>query len=72
MDRIDSGLAAGLEPGVDAEASPACMVYCSAQAIAFGDLDDEDGQVAQLVRTSKTAQSQEVLGTEPSLYYVVA
>ena len=43
------GLAQGMTPGVDPEATPACVNSCIAQALAFGDLDDPESDVAQLL-----------------------
>ena len=35
-ERIDAGLARGLQPGVDREATPACVINCMAKARYFG------------------------------------
>ena len=40
--RVDRGLALGLEPGVDADATPACCVVCPTGARVFGDLNDPE------------------------------
>ncbi len=69
-ERIDEGLARGLRPGVDPEASPVCMNSCSAHAIYFGNLDDEDDVVSRLIRGNKTSRLQEELGTGPSVYFI--
>ncbi len=71
MDRIDAGIARGRKPGVDADASPVCMISCSAGAIAFGDMEDPGDAAARLVRERKTARLQEELGTGPSVYYLL-
>jgi phenylacetyl-CoA:acceptor oxidoreductase subunit 1 len=71
LPRVDDGLAQGLRPGLDAEATPACVVACSANALHFGDLDDPDSEVSWLIRENGTARLQEELGTDPSVYYVV-
>jgi phenylacetyl-CoA:acceptor oxidoreductase subunit 1 len=70
-DRIDAGLALGLRPGVDPEASPVCMNSCSAHAICFGDMDDEGDPVSVLVKGNKTSRLQQELGTEPSVYFII-
>ena len=46
----------GLTPGVDPEATPACVNACIAEALAFGDLDDPDSNVSSCwPRTSISA-----------------
>jgi phenylacetyl-CoA:acceptor oxidoreductase 27-kDa subunit len=69
--RVDEGLARGLRPGRDPEATPFCVTTCSAGALHFGDMDDEQSEVAVLVRENKTAVLQQELGTGPSVYYLV-
>ncbi|MCL4475988.1 MAG: 4Fe-4S dicluster domain-containing protein [Nitrospirae bacterium] len=71
LPRVDAGLAKGLEPGLDLEASPMCVVSCTAGALHFGDLDDPDSMVSQMLRENKTACLQEDLGTYPSVYYIL-
>lgn len=71
-DRIDAGIGRGLKPGVDADASPVCMISCSAGAIAFGDLEDPDAKVARLIAENKTARLEEELETGPSIYFITA
>lgn len=68
--RIDRGLRKNLKPGMDAEATPACVVNCPAQARYFGDLNDPDSQVAQLIRKRAGYQLQKHSGAEPSVYYL--
>lgn len=70
VDRIDEGLARGLRPGVDAEASPACAVACIAGALTFGDLDDPDAEVTRLLATTRHFRMHEPLGTGPGMYYL--
>ena len=69
-DRVDSGLAAGLSPGVDMLATPACAASCIASAIHFGDFADEDSNVSRLVQENKSFQMHEALGTEPQIRYL--
>jgi phenylacetyl-CoA:acceptor oxidoreductase subunit 1 len=71
MSRIDEGLKRGLQPGIDAEASPVCVITCSAKALYFGDLDDPGSVVSDLIRNNKTARLQEELGTDPSVYLIL-
>jgi len=68
--RIDAGLAKGLTPGVDFEATPACVNICPVGARTFGDLHDPESPVAQLVANTPTLRLREELGTEPSVYYI--
>ena len=69
-DRVDSGLAAGLTPGHDPDATPACSAACIASAITFGDYNDPDSNVSQLVRDNPTFQMHEELGTDPQIKYL--
>ena len=69
-DRIDEAGSRGLTPGVDRDATPACVGSCIAGARFFGDLDDEDSLVCQLIRARGGKPLQEELGTEPSVYYL--
>jgi phenylacetyl-CoA:acceptor oxidoreductase subunit 1 len=71
-DRVDFGLANGLTPGRDAEATPACVNACIADALQFGDLDDPDSNVSRLLREQNHSRMHEELGTEPGFYYVHA
>ena len=71
-DRIDAGLAAGKVPGSDAEATPACVGSCIAGALTFGDLDDPDSPVSQLLATHRHFRMHEELGTGPGFHYLYA
>ena len=70
MERIDYGLANGLKPGVDREATPACVNTCQARALTFGDVDDPNSDVSILIRERNGFQLQAEYGTDPSVYYV--
>jgi len=70
VDRIDAGLAAGLVPGVDESATPACVASCIAGALHFGDLDDADSNVSTLMRDNQNFRMHEGLGTGPNIYYL--
>jgi phenylacetyl-CoA:acceptor oxidoreductase subunit 1 len=70
MERIDAGLAKGLKPGVDREATPACVNTCPARALTFGDLDDPDSEVSRLIRQRKGFQLHPEYGTDPSIYFI--
>jgi phenylacetyl-CoA:acceptor oxidoreductase subunit 1 len=71
LPRVQAGLGQGLTPGLDPEASPSCTISCSAKALHFGDLDDPDSVVSQLIQENSTVRLQEELGTDPSVYYIV-
>jgi Fe-S-cluster-containing dehydrogenase component len=68
--RIDKGLEMGLEPGVDMDATPACVNICPVGARVFGDLKDPESNISQVLETSSTIRLREELGTEPSVYYI--
>jgi len=50
--------------------TPKCIEVCPAGARFFGDLDDPNSEVSQLLQTKPTMRLREELGTEPSVYYV--
>ena len=72
FNRIDRGLSLGLTPGVDAEATPACVNACPMGARAFGDLNDPQSNVSQLLANSPSYRLREDLGTAPHVYYLPA
>ena len=69
-DRIDSGLAAGLVPGLDEAATPACVASCISGALQMGDLDDPESNVSQLLREHAHSRMHEDLGNGPGIYYL--
>jgi Fe-S-cluster-containing dehydrogenase component len=68
--RIDRGLAQGLIPGVDREATPACVVACPVGARLFGNLNDPDSPVSRALAHSPSTRLREDLGTHPRVYYL--
>jgi phenylacetyl-CoA:acceptor oxidoreductase subunit 1 len=70
LERIDAGLAKGLKPGVDRDATPACVNTCQARAMTFGDIDDPDSEVSKLIKERGGVQLHAEYGTNPSIYYI--
>jgi phenylacetyl-CoA:acceptor oxidoreductase 27-kDa subunit len=70
VERIDAGTAKGLTPGVDPEATPACVNSCIAGALHFGDVEDPASNVSQLLAENQHFRLNEALGTGPRFYYL--
>ena len=68
--RIDRGLALGLIPGVDPDATPACVGVCPTGARVFGDLNDPNSPVSKLLEENAHFRLREDLGTGPRVYYL--
>lgn len=68
--RLDAGLARGLTPGVDPEATPACVNICPVTARYFGNLNDPESTVSKLLASTPTFRLREDLGTDPNVYYI--
>ena len=69
-ERIDAGVAKRLKPGVDPEATPACVNSCIANALHFGDVEDKNSNVSQLLAENQFFRMHEELGTDPGFYYL--
>jgi Fe-S-cluster-containing dehydrogenase component len=69
--RLDAGLAQGKMPGVDPEATPACVNICPVGARVFGDLNDPDSRVSVLLRTRESIRLREETGVNPRVYYLL-
>ncbi|NUM44134.1 MAG: 4Fe-4S dicluster domain-containing protein [Anaerolineales bacterium] len=70
--KIDRGLENGLMPGVDPEATPACVSVCPTGARVFGDLNDPTSPVSILLEKNHVTRLRDDLGTEPRVYYIHA
>jgi len=69
---IDRGLSLGLTPGVDVDATPACVVACPTGARMFGDLNDPESNVSKALTENYHYRLRENLGTSPRVYYLPA
>lgn len=68
--RIDAGVAKGLIPGRDPEATPLCVNSCISGALSFGDIQNAGSTVAKLIAENRWFRMHEREGTEPSFYYI--
>ena len=71
-DRIDYGLENGLTPGIDAEATPACVNSCIAEALHFGNLDDPASNISTLLADHKSFRMHEEVATDSGFHYIWA
>lgn len=71
QEKLDAGLAAGLVPGIDRDATPACVNACTSQALFFGDLESSESPVSRFLRERQTVRLHDDLGAKPSVYYAV-
>ena len=51
---------------------PACIEACRYEAIVFGDLNDENSHISQLLRVKDSLRMRPECGTKPSLRYIPA
>ncbi|MEM4343979.1 MAG: 4Fe-4S dicluster domain-containing protein [Candidatus Caldarchaeum sp.] len=73
--RIDSGLDKGLKPGVDRDATPACVITCPAECRIFGDLHDGESPSSKYLKKAEEMgrivfRLRPDAGTGPSVIYV--
>lgn len=69
--RIDEAIKKGLMPGVDREATPACVNLCPTSARYFGDIDDPNSEISKLINTRKVFRVREDFETKPKVYYLI-
>lgn len=50
---------------------PACAKTCTGHAIHFGDFNDPESEVSQLLNERQAIRLKEELGTEPNVYYLL-
>jgi molybdopterin-containing oxidoreductase family iron-sulfur binding subunit len=50
---------------------PSCVEACQEHALVFGDLEDPNSEVRQLLKSNYTIRRKPGLGTEPEVYYIV-
>jgi Fe-S-cluster-containing dehydrogenase component len=70
MERIDRGIRKGLKPGTDRDATPACVIACPTGARTFGDLEDPEDGLLELIQRKKGFPIHPEFGTRPSVYYL--
>ncbi len=70
IDRIDESYEESTVPGIDLEYTPACAASCIAQALVFGDFNDPDSKVSQLLAEQSSFQMHAHLGTDPQIKYL--
>lgn len=69
-ERIDGAREKGLTPGIDPEATPACVNACITETLVFGDRDDPNSKVSKLLAETRHFRMHEELGTDPGMYYI--
>ncbi len=50
---------------------PACVAACKDKALIFGDLEDPNSEIREVLRTRSTIQRKPQLGTRPEVYYIL-
>jgi Fe-S-cluster-containing dehydrogenase component len=70
VERIDLGIAKGLKPGIDREATPACVNACQVRALTFGDMENPNSPVSIMIKQKGGFQLHPEYRSEPSIYYV--
>jgi len=68
--RVDHGLKIGLKPGVDRDASPACVITCPTECRIFGDLDDPQSQPFKLIESRSHTVLRPEANTGPNVIFL--
>jgi len=68
--RIDYGLENNLKPGIDREATPACVITCPTECRIFGDLDDPESQPSKLLKQRNYFVLRPEAATKPNVIYL--
>ena len=55
---------------LDKEMKPACVEACPSQALIFGDIQDKNSRVSQMIRSKNTQKIKVESGTGPQVYYL--
>lgn len=50
---------------------PACVEKCPGKALVFGDLNDPNSEIREVLKSNHTIQRKSELGTGPSVFYIV-
>ena len=53
------------------ETTTACQATCPTKVRVFGDLDDPNSEISQLLANKEYRQVKEHLGTKPKLFYIL-
>ncbi len=57
---------------VDKGVEPACVETCLGRARIFGDINNPDSEIAQILATNPVTTLKPALGTEPHVFYIAA
>jgi molybdopterin-containing oxidoreductase family iron-sulfur binding subunit len=50
---------------------PACVEACKEKAMVFGDLEDPQSEIREILKANFTVRRKPALGTQPEVYYIV-